>query len=152
MKKKSSSGSVINKRARFDYDIEKSYVAGISLTGPEVKSLRSGHGILRGSYVQVKDSGAWLINLQVNPMVVNRAHLKESDQTRTRQLLLKSKELDELRQAKNDGRQIVPIKLMTKTRFIKVEIGVGKSKKMFDKRQAIKKRDTERIELRNNKY
>ncbi len=152
MKKKKQSGNVVNKRAHYDYDIESSYIAGISLTGPEVKSLRSGHGILRGTYVQIKENGAWLINLQVTPMVVNRAHLKEEDQTRTRQLLLKAKELDELRKAKNEGRQIVPLKLLTKTRFIKIEIGVGKSKKIYDKRQAIKKRDTERIELRSLKY
>lgn len=147
-KKKVIKSAIDNSRARFDYDIEKSYTAGISLTGPETKSLRMGHGILRGSYVQIKDDGAWLINLQVNPLLINIAHLPEDSRTRSRRLLLKQRELDELREAKTSGRQVVPLKLLTKTRFIKVEIGVGKGKKLYDKRQSIKKRDQERADAR----
>lgn len=150
-KKKVIKSTIDNSRARFDYDIEKSYSAGISLTGPETKSLRMGHGVLRGSYVQIKDDGAWLINLQINPLITNFAHLPEETRTRSRRLLLKARELEELHQAKNAGRQVVPLKLLTKTRFIKVEIGVGKGKKNYDKREAIKKRDTDRIELREFK-
>lgn len=140
--------SISNSRARFDYDVEKTLVAGIALTGPETKSLRMGHGILRGSYVQIKDDGAWLINMQVNPLQTNAAHLPETERTRTRRLLLKARELDELREQKVSGRQIVPLKLMTDTRFIKVLLGVGKGKKRWDKRESIKRRDTERSEAR----
>lgn len=143
-KKKKSIGTISNAKARFDYDIEKTYTAGISLTGPETKSLRMGHGVLRGTYVQIKDDGAWLINMQVHPLQTNFAHLPEDSRDRSRRLLLKARELDDLRSAKTDGRQIVPLKLLTKTRFIKVEIGVGKGKKKYDKRETIKKRDTER--------
>lgn len=150
-KKKQIKSSIDNSRARFDYDIEKSYTAGISLTGPETKSLRMGHGVLRGAYVQVKDDGAWLINLQVNPLITNADHLPEETRTRSRRLLLKARELDELQEAKNAGRQVVPLKLLIKTRYIKVEVGVGKGKKNYDKREAIKKRDTDRIELREFK-
>ena len=148
-KKKKSVGTISNQKARFDYDIEKTYLAGISLTGPETKSLRMGHGVLRGSYVQIKDDGAWLINLQVNPLQTNFAHLPEETRDRSRRLLLKARELDDLRTAKTGGRQIVALKIMTKTRFIKIEIGVGKGKKMYDKRESIKKRDVERTEMRN---
>ena len=87
-KKKKSVGTISNQKARFDYDIEKTYSAGISLTGPETKSLRMGHGVLRGSYVQIKDDGAWLINLQVNPLQTNVAHLLEESRDRSRRLLI----------------------------------------------------------------
>jgi len=150
-KKKKSVGTISNAKARFDYDIEKSYTAGISLTGPETKSLRMGHAVLRGAYVQIKDDGAWIINLQVNPLQTNMAHLPEEARTRSRRLLLKTRELEELREAKNAGRQVVPLKMLTKTRFIKIEIGVGKGKKKYDKRESIKKRDVQRIELRDAK-
>jgi SsrA-binding protein len=143
-KKKHIKSSIDNSRARFDYEIEKSFTAGISLSGPETKSLRMGHGVLRGAYVQIKDDGAWLINLQVNPLLVNIAHLPEETRSRTRRLLLKQREIDELRDAKKSNRQVVPLKLLTKTKFIKVEIGVGKGKKLYDKRASIKKRDTDR--------
>ena len=143
-KKKVIKSTIDNSRARFDYEIEKAFSAGISLTGPETKSLRMGHGILRGAYVQIKDDGAWLINLQVNPLLINVAHLPEETRTRSRRLLLKQRELDELRAAKVSGRQIVPLKLHTKSKFIKVEIGVGMGKKNYDKRASIKKRDVDR--------
>ena len=143
-KKKVIKSTIDNSRATFDYNIEKSYSAGISLTGPETKSLRMGHGILRGAYVQVKNDGAWLINLQVNPLLINVAHLPEETRTRSRRLLLKQRELDELRASKVSGRQIVPLKLHTKSKFIKVEIGVGMGKKNYDKRASIKKRDVDR--------
>ena len=150
-KKKKSVGTISNAKARFDYDIEKSFIAGISLTGPETKSLRMGHAVLRGAYVQIKDDGAWIINLQINPLQTNMAHLPEETRTRSRRLLLKTRELDELRDAKNSGRQVVPLKMLTKTRYIKIEIGVGKGKKKYDKRESIKKRDVQRIELRDLK-
>jgi SsrA-binding protein len=143
-KKKHIKASIDNSKARFDYDIEKTYSAGISLTGPETKSLRMGHGVMRGAYVQIKDDGAYIINLQVNPLLVNVAHLPEETRSRTRRLLLKQREIDELRSAKKENRQIVPLKLLTKTRFIKVEIGVGRGKKNYDKRASIKQRDTDR--------
>ncbi len=152
MKKKAkSAGNITNSRARFDYDVEKTYLAGIALSGPETKSLRMGHGILRGSYVQIKDDGAWLINLQINPLLTNIAHMPEESRTRTRRLLLNKSELEDMQQAKVAGRQIVPLRLLTKTRFIKVELGVGKGKKRYDKRETIKRRDLERSELRDAK-
>jgi SsrA-binding protein len=151
VKKKKTVGTIDNSRARFDYSIEKSYTAGIALSGPETKSLRMGHGVLRGAYVQVKDDGAWLINLQVNPLQTNLAHLPEESRSRSRRLLLKARELEELRVAKTAGRAVVPLKLLTKTRFIKVEVGVGKGKKRYDKRESIKKRDLERADSRKYK-
>jgi SsrA-binding protein len=148
MSAKKSKGSITNSRARFDYAVESTLLAGIELKGPEVKSLRLGHGVLRGAYVQVKDDGVWLINMQINPLKTNVAHLPETERSRTRRLLVKAKEIETMKQAKQNGRQIIPIKLLTTTRYIKLEIGIGKGKKHYDKRESIKKRDVERTELR----
>lgn len=145
MKKKHVSVKTIdNKRARFDYDIKDEYVAGIVLTGAETKSLRFSRGSLRGAFVTIKDSEAWLNNMQVMPMNTNHAHLAEDEQTRARKLLLNSREIQELMAAKDQGSAIVPIKLLTKGRFIKIVIATGKGKKNQDKRAKIKERDTNR--------
>ncbi len=152
MKKKKPSEKIIsNSRAHFDYSITRTLVAGISLTGAETKSLRFGHAILRGAYVQIKQDGAWLINMQVNPLKTNVAHLPEADRQRSRRLLLKSKEIEQLEADKKNGMQVMPLRVFTNGRFIKIELGVGKGKKLYDKRESIKKRDTQRIELRNAK-
>lgn len=146
MKKKHSSEGVVNKRARFDYNIERTLVAGIALSGPETKSLRMNHGVLSGAHVVIKDDGAWLINLQVHPIQTNFAHLPEDTRDRSRRLLLKAKEIEELLVEKTNGKQVVATKLLTKGKFIKVELGVGRGMKRYDKRENIKRRDTERIE------
>lgn len=143
-KKRITTSTIDNKRARFDYDLKTEYVAGIVLTGAETKSLRLSRGSLRGAFVTIKNGEAWLNNLQVMPMNTNAAHLPEAEQTRARKLLLKSKELTELIQAKEQGNTIVPIKMLTKGRYIKVVIATAKGKKAYDKRQVLKKRDEER--------
>jgi SsrA-binding protein len=145
MKKKTPSANVIdNRRARFDYDVKTVYMAGLILSGAEVKSLRMHHGHLRGAYVTLKDGEAWLINATITPLKTNAAHLTEQDQTRTRKLLLKASELDELAEAKTNGLTIVPLRLLTGKRFIKVEIATARGKRKYDKREVIKKRDQER--------
>jgi len=151
VKKKHSSDGVVNRRARFDYNIERTLIAGIALSGPETKSLRMNHGVLSGTHVVIKDDGAWLINLQVHPLQTNLAHLPEDTRDRSRRLLLKAKEIEELLVEKTSGKQIVATKLLTKGRFIKVELGVGRGMKRYDKRENIKRRDTERIEQRGFK-
>jgi SsrA-binding protein len=143
-KKKVSEKVILNKRARFDYDVTREFIAGISLTGAETKSLRMGHAILRGTFVQILNGSAWLINCQINPLLTNRAHMPEEGRTRNRQLLLKANELEELTEIKKQGQQIIPIKFLTKGRFIKLVIGVGRGKKNYDKRASIKKRDVDR--------
>lgn len=133
---------IVNRRARFDYELGDSLVAGLELTGAETKSLRMGHGQLRGAYVTVKDNQLWLLNAAINGTA--GVPVKESDQTRTRRLLAKRREINALIEAKQQGRTIVPLELLTQGRFIKLRIAIGKGKKQYDKRQVLKKRDESR--------
>ncbi len=151
MKKKANPGVISNKRARFDYDIKDSYTAGIVLNGPETRSLREHHGSLQGAFVQIKDGEAWLMNSLVTPLKTNAAHLPSEIQIRNRKLLLKKRELAQLIEAKQQGNTIVPLRILTKGRFIKIEIAVGKGKRQYDKRHAIKKREEDRNSKRELK-
>jgi SsrA-binding protein len=143
-KKATQPGVISNRRARFDYEVRETYLAGLVLSGAEVKSLRTGHGHLRGAYVTMKDGELWLINATITPTNANAAHLGESAQTRTRKLLVKKKELDELTEAKQQGLTLIPLRLLTHSRYIKCEIAIAKGKKEYDKREVIKQRDQER--------
>ena len=143
-KNKAGSGTISNKRARFDYDVRDIFMAGLVLNGPEVRSIRSSHITLTGSFVTVKDGEAWLMNAHVTPLKTNAAYLPSDVQIRTRKLLLKKRELDALQEAKNQGLTIVPLRVLNKGRYIKIEIGTAKGKRQYDKRHAIKKRDTDR--------
>ncbi len=150
MKKKGQSTTVIrNKRATFDYDLKDTYTAGIALTGAETRSLREQHGSLQGAFVQIKDGEAWLVNALITPLKTNKANLPSEVQSRNRKLLLKKRELNQLIEAKKQGNTIVPTKLLTKGRFIKLEIAIGRGKRKYDKRQAIKQRDQARDTARN---
>ena len=143
-KSNQSSGVVANKRAFFDYTVSQPLIAGIALTGPEVRSVRSNHASLVGAFVTVKDGEAFLLNAQVMPLKTNAAHLPSEIQIRTRKLLLKKRQIDDLIQAKQQGYTIIPLKILTKGKFIKVEIALAKGKRQYDKRESIKKRDTAR--------
>ncbi len=143
-KKHTPTGSIQNKRARFDYELKDSFMAGLVLTGAEVRSVRMSHASLQGSFVTIKDGEAYLMNAQVMPVKTNAAHLPSEMQSRNRKLLLKKRELDSLTEAKNQGYTIVPLKLLTKGRFIKIEIAIARGKKQYDKRETIKKRDIDR--------
>lgn len=101
-----------------------------------------GHGQLRGAYVTVKNSELYLLNSTING--TNGVPMPESDQTRTRRLLAKRREIEALIAAKQQGRTIVPLELLTGGRYIKLRIAVGKGKRKYDKRQTLKKRDEER--------
>jgi SsrA-binding protein len=142
VKKPKTPGNVSNKRARFDYELGDSLIVGIALTGAETKALRMGHGQLHGTYVTVKDNELWLVNAQI--MGTSGIPISESDQTRTRKLLAKRKEIDKLIATKQTGQTIVPLELMTRGRYIKLRIAVGKGKKHYDKRQTLKKKQEER--------
>jgi SsrA-binding protein len=141
-KKQPTTKTIQNRRARFDYELGDSLVVGLSLTGAETKSLRMGHGQLRGAYVTVQNGELYLLNGTVNG--TNGIPVPESDQTRTRKLLAKRKEIDALISAKQQGRTIVPLELLTGGRFIKLRIAVGKGKREYDKRATLKKRDQDR--------
>ena len=115
-KKKKITGNITNKRARFDYELGDSLIVGINLTGAETKSLRMGHADLRGAYVTTKDNELFLINATING--TSSVPIEENEQTRPRKLLAKKKEILNLIEAKNIGRTIVPIEILTKSRYI----------------------------------
>jgi SsrA-binding protein len=141
-KAKKKTTTISNRRARYDYELGDSLVAGISLTGRETKSLRLGHGHLKGAYVNVKNGELWLINATITS--ANGYTIDPEEQTRPRKLLVKKRELDGLLKAKDEGRTIVPLELLTRGRYIKLRLSAGKGKKRYDKRQDIKKRDIQR--------
>lgn len=134
---------VFNKKARFEYDIERTYTAGIILTGQEVKSLRLKHASLTGSYVRIIGEDVVLLNAQINPY--SYAITTDYDPKRTRKLLLKKREILELSELQtNKNRALIPLSIDAKGRYIKIEIGVGRGLKHFDKRKKIKERDQAR--------
>lgn len=133
---------ITNKRARFDYDLEGSFVAGLVLTGAETKALRMGHGHLRGAYVVVKDNELFLLNATITGF--NGVKLDESEQTRSRKVLMKRKEINILLEAKKQGKSIIATELLTQGRYIKLRLSTAQGKKKYDKRQNIKQRDQAR--------
>lgn len=141
-KKPQQAKTISNRRARHDYELGDSLLVGIELTGAETKSLRLGHGQLRGAYVTVKDNQLFLLNAAIQG--TSGVPVDEATQTRTRRLLAKRREIDALIEAKHQGRTIVPLELLTRTRYIKLRIAVGKGLKHYDKRQVIKQRDEKR--------
>jgi len=133
-----------NKRAYFDYEIFEKYEAGIELYGFEVKSVKTGHLSLKGSFVIIKNMEAFLINAYISPYQANNTP-KDYDPLRTRKLLLKKNEIKSLiGKQKQKGLTLVPLKAYNRKGKIKIEIGLAKSKKKFDKREKIKKREFER--------
>jgi len=138
--------SISNRRARHDYQLGDSFVVGMNLTGGETKALRMGHGQLRGAYVTVKDSAKggelWLVNATISGS--SGIPIDEQTQTRSRKLLAKRREIDQLVASKQQGRTIVPLDILTGGRYIKLRIAVGQGKKNYDKRQTLKARDENR--------
>lgn len=134
--------TIQNRRARFDYNLGDSFTCGVMLNGRETKALRLGRGQLQGAYVTVKNRELWLINAQIHGTV--GIPIEESEKTRDRKLLANHREINALIAAKQQGKTIVPTELLTKTRFIKLRIAIGKGKKNWDKRETIKKRDITR--------
>jgi SsrA-binding protein len=133
-----------NRKARFNYEIWEKYETGIELLGTEVKSVRGGQMSLEGAFVIVRGGEAFLINANIPPYQIKNAP-KDYDPLRNRKLLLTKKELTVLAGSeKNKSLTIVPISVYNKGRKIKLEIALVKGKKKFDKRETLKKRDTDR--------
>jgi SsrA-binding protein len=141
-KKANQTKQIRNRRARHDYELGDSLVVGLELTGAETKSLRMGHGQLRGAYVTVKDGELYLINAAITGSA--GVPIGEDEQTRARKLLAKRREIDALIAVKQQGRTIVPLEMLTSGRYIKLRISAGKGKKLYDKRQTLKRRDDDR--------
>lgn len=132
-----------NKKARFDYEIEDTYEAGIVLTGTEIKSIRAGKAQLKDSYAIIKNREVFLLNMYISHY--EQGNIFNHDETRTRKLLLHKKEILKLRDKLDiDGFTLVPIKLYFKGNKAKILLGIGKGKKSYDKRETIKKRDMDR--------
>ena len=143
--------SVVNRRARFDYELGEEIIAGLVLTGPEVRAARDGHVQLKGAFVSLRNGELWLNNasfsLRLNQKGESNARTVD---TSVRKLLASRKEIDHFETAKQQGMTIVPTKLLTSGRYIKIVIALGKGKKHYDKRQTIKQRDLARDNRRND--
>lgn len=130
MKKSTAPAIVVNRRAGFDYHLGEELTCGVVLSGPEVRLIRDHHVQLKGSFVTLRNGELWLNNLTLG-----------ADTARNLKLLATKKQLAALARAKQDGFQLVPTKLLSGSRYIKVIIATGKGKKKYDKRETIKKRD-----------
>jgi SsrA-binding protein len=133
-----------NKRANFDYQISDKYEAGLVLTGQEVKSVKAGHISLKESFVTVKGAELYLTNAHITPWK-HAGEIKNYEPTRPRKLLLRKAEIRRLiGKVRTEGLTLVPIRVYTKKRLLKLEFGVGKGKKKFDKREDLAKKESER--------
>lgn len=142
--------AISNRRARFEYEILDSYEAGIVLLGSEVKSLRQGKANLQDSYAVLKNGEVWLLNMHINPY--EQANRFNHDPVRTRKLLMQKSEIRKLiGKTHEKGLTLVPLKVYFKKGLVKIEIGLARGKKLHDKRETIKERDTER-EMRRSKH
>ncbi|MBM4136416.1 MAG: SsrA-binding protein SmpB [Nitrospira sp.] len=132
-----------NRKAYHDYSIEETLEAGIALLGTEIKSLREGRANLKDSYVIVKDAEGFLLNCHISPY--SHGNIMNHDPLRMRKLLLHRKEIDRLAgKVVTKGFTLIPLKIYFKGAFAKVEIGLARGKKLFEKRDAIKEREAKR--------
>ncbi|MEW6674460.1 MAG: SsrA-binding protein SmpB [Nitrospirota bacterium] len=132
-----------NRKAYHDYHIEETLEAGIALLGTEVKSLREGKANLKDSYVIVKDSEVFLLNCHVSPY--SHGNISNYDPVRTRKLLLHRAEIERLSgKTTHKGYTLIPLKIYFKDSRAKVEIGLAKGKRLFEKRETIKEREARR--------
>ncbi|MCL5236631.1 MAG: SsrA-binding protein SmpB [Nitrospirae bacterium] len=132
-----------NRKAYHDYSIEETAEAGIQLLGTEVKSLRDGKANLKDSYVLIKDTEAFLFNCHISPYT--HGNIMNHDPVRTRKLLLHSKEIERLKgKMQQKGYTLVPLKIYFKGSYVKVEIGLAKGKREYEKRETIKEREARR--------
>ena len=142
---KAAPSTIINRRARFDYQLGEEVVAGLILTGPEVRAAREGHVQLKGAFVSLRGGELWLNNASFSLKINQRglASARTVDTT-ARKLLVSRRQIEHFMAAKQQGMTIVPTKLLTNGKYIKIVIALGKGKKNYDKRQTIKRRDQER--------
>ncbi len=132
-----------NRKAFHDYAIEETVEAGIVLTGTEVKSLRDGKANLKDSYVTVRDLEVFLLNCHISPYT--HGNIMNHDPLRTRKLLLHRKEISRLQgKVAQKGYSLIPLKIYFKGSHAKVEVGLAKGKKQYEKRESIKKKEADR--------
>lgn len=136
--------AIVNRRASYDYALGDELVTGVALTGREVRAARDGRVQLKGSFVTIRNNELWLNNASFSLVLNTRNETDTSVDTSPRKLLAKRREIDALAKSKHEGTTIVPLKLLTQGRHIKLVIALGKGKKNYDKRQSIKLRDQQR--------
>lgn len=141
-----------NKKATFDYFIEDKYEAGIVLTGTEIKSIRKGSANLKDSYARVKNGEVFITNMFIS--TYEEGNRFNHDERRERKLLLHKKEIYKIRdKVEKEGYSLIPVRLYMKEGKAKVEIGIAKGKKLYDKRRTLKEKDIKRdMEKVINKY
>ena len=140
---------VLNRRAKRDYELLTKLEAGIVLTGAEVKSVKEGRIRLEEAFVKIRDGQVFLFNAHISPyrLADNRDYDPQAD----RKLLLHKRQINKLVQQWEKGLTIIPISCYNKGRNLKIEIALARGKKMFDKRETIKKRDWQRQQQRTLK-
>jgi len=147
-KKPTKARAIVNRRASFDYALGDELVTGIALTGREARAARDGRVQLKGSFVTIRQTNGnnelWLNNASFSLVLNTKNESDTSVDTSPRKLLAKRREINELAERKHAGMTIVPLKLLTQGRHIKLVIALGKGKKNYDKRQSIKLRDQQR--------
>lgn len=132
-----------NKKAYFNYFINKELEAGIVLLGTEIKSIKKGSCNITDSYIRIKNNEAYIINMYIEKY--NEGSIFNHEETRERKLLLHKKEIKKLlEEVKTEGYSLIPLRVYIKEGKAKVLIGLAKGKKLYDKRETIKKRDLER--------
>ena len=143
MKKTGVKTLVQNKKARHDYFIEDTYEAGIALVGTEVKSVRMGSVNLKDSYAQVKNREVFVHNMHISPY--EKGNIFNRDPLRVRKLLLHKKEIIKLGSlADRQGYSLIPLSLYLKDGLVKMELGVARGKKLYDKRDDMRDKDVKR--------
>jgi len=140
----------LNRKAYHDYEILEEYEVGVVLMGPEVKSIKEGRVNLKGAFAQVKGNALVVGNMHVSPCKQSR--LVEQNPLREKKLLLKRYEIERISgKIKEKGVTLVPLKLYTRGKWIKIELGLAKGKKLYDKREDIKKKDLNREQAKGLK-
>lgn len=136
--------AILNRRASFDYALGDDLTVGVVLNGREVRAARDGRVQLKGAFVTIRNDELWLNNASFSLKLNTKGQGETTVDTSPRKLLASRKQIEELAARKQAGMSIVPLRLLTQGRFIKLVIALGKGKKNYDKRQAIKQRDQER--------
>ncbi|AFZ53985.1 SsrA-binding protein SmpB [Cyanobacterium aponinum UTEX 3222] len=133
-----------NRQARYLYEILETYEAGVQLVGTEVKSIRAGRVNLRDGYALIRNGEAWLTNVHISPYDTTGKYFNHEPK-RDRKLLLHKKEINKLIGALQEkGLTLVPLKMYLRGEWVKVSLGLGKGKKLHDKRETIKRREDQR--------
>jgi SsrA-binding protein len=132
-----------NRKARHDYHIDDTFEAGIVLTGTEIKSIRAGHVNLRDSFATIKEGELWLMNAHIAPY--DQGTYANHEPRRTRKLLMHRREINRIAgKLQEKGFTLVPLRLYLKNNLAKVELGLARGKKQYDKRAALREKETRR--------